>query len=84
MEINRVLQPGGELHILDFGPPNNPVAALIARVVRRLEQVADNIDGRLPAMLRAAGFAEVESLATTMTIVGTLTYYRARKPTRAC
>lgn len=78
-EAWRVLSPGGELHILDFGPPQNAPAWLISLVVRRLERTADNIAGRLPEMFRQAGFTAVAQTEQHMTIVGTLALYRGRK-----
>jgi SAM-dependent methyltransferase len=78
-EAMRVLRPGGELHILDFGPPRNRLARLIAPLSRRLERAADNVDGRLPEMLRAAGFAQVAEVAHFNAGVGTLAFLRARK-----
>lgn len=78
-EAWRVLRPGGELHVLDFGPPQNAVAWLISLVFRRLERAADNIAGRLPEMFRQAGFIAVAQTAHQMTILGTLALYRGRK-----
>lgn len=78
-ETWRVLRPGGELHVLDFGPPQNALAWLISLIFRRLERTADNIAGRLPGMLRQAGFTAVTQTAQHMTIIGTLTRYRGRK-----
>jgi len=78
-EVYRVLRPDGELHILDFGSPHNLAARLIALIARRLERAADNIEGRLPGMMRAAGFREVEETARFMTIVGTLSLSRGQK-----
>ena len=78
-EAWRVLRPGGELHVLDFGPPQNAPAWLISRVFRRMERTADNITGRLPEIFRQAGFTAVEQTAQQTTILGTLTLYRGRK-----
>jgi len=79
-EAYRVLIPGGELHIADFGRPHNFVAYLISLIVRRFEEASDNIRGLLPEMLTRAGFREVEESARYMTIFGTLVLLRARKP----
>ena len=73
------MRPGGELHVLDFGPPQNALAWLISQVFRRLERTADNIAGRLPEMLRQAGFTAVAQTGRQMTILGTRALYRGRK-----
>ena len=78
-EAWRVLRPSGELHVLDFGPPQNALAWLISLAFRRLERTADNIAGRLPGMFRQAGFTAVAQTAQHITIIGTLTLYRGRK-----
>lgn len=79
-EIFRVLSPGGELHLADFGKPHNALMYLISLVFRHLEETRDNIDGHLPEMFRKAGFEHVEETARFMTLFGTLSLYRARKP----
>ena len=79
-EIVRVLKPGGELHVVDFGKPHNAYARLIAPIIWRLEQAADNVKGRLPEMFRQAGFDQVEDTARYTTVFGTLALLRARKP----
>ncbi len=79
-EIHRALKPGGELHVADFGKPRNALMHTISLIVRHFEEVSDNVHGLLPEMFRKAGFEQVEETAHYMTIFGTLTLYRARKP----
>jgi ubiquinone/menaquinone biosynthesis C-methylase UbiE len=78
-EVLRVLRPGGELHIADFGPPRTPAMRILAAVMRRLEQTADLIDGQLPAMLGAVGFASVDETGRFDTPLGPLVLLRAVK-----
>ncbi len=78
-EIFRVLSPGGELHLADFGKPHNALMYLISLVFRHLEETKENIDGLLPGMFQEAGFEQVEETARFMTVFGTLSLYRARK-----
>jgi len=79
-EVFRVLRPEGELHVADFGKPQNALMYLISLVIRCLEETSDNVKGLLPEMLRNAGFDQVRETARYMTIFGTLALYRARKP----
>ena len=79
-EVFRVLRPGGELHVADFGKPENPLMGLLSLIVRWLEETSDNIKGLLPEMMRRAGFEEVEEAARHTTVFGTVSLYRARRP----
>ena len=78
-EIFRVLSPGGELHVADFGKPHNSLMYLISLVFRHLEETKENIGGLLPEMFRKAGFDEVEETGRYSTVFGTLSLYRAGK-----
>jgi len=78
-EIFRVLRPGGELHVADFGKPHNALMYLISLIMRWFEEVMDNIKGLLPEMFRKAGLEQVEETARYMTIFGTLCLYRVLK-----
>jgi ubiquinone/menaquinone biosynthesis C-methylase UbiE len=83
-EIARVLRPGGELHVADFGPPGDPVAWVGAQVLRRfdgLENTRDNIEGNLPRIFSDAGLVDARQRGGGMRVVfGTLAFYSARRP----
>ncbi len=77
-----LLRPGGELHIADWGKPQNVlmrVAALSFTLADGVETTGDNVRGELPAMVRAAGFTDVRERDHRMTPLGTLSYISARR-----
>lgn len=81
--VRRLLRVGGELHIADFGPPAGAYARGIARLFRHFDgesRTSDNLDGRLPALVREAGFETVEQTGTAWTPFGTLVYLAATGP----
>ena len=78
--VRRLLRPGGELHIADWGPPQNQLMRIATGVVEWFdghERLAANVRGELPAMLTAAGFARVAEGARRMTPFGTLAFLHA-------
>ncbi len=82
-EILRVLRPGGELHVADWGKPTNPLMAVLFSLVRLLDGFANTRDhacGRLSGILRASGFESVELRGDLSTMLGTMTLLSARKP----
>jgi len=79
-EVYRVLRPGGEFHIADFGPPRGVYARLVSALIRGLERATENLKGLLPDMLRQAGFEGVEETAYYTTVFGMLVLMCGRKP----
>jgi ubiquinone/menaquinone biosynthesis C-methylase UbiE len=79
-EARRVLKPGGLLCVADFGPPHTPYTRAVGLLMRHLEEAGDNLAGRLPALMRGAGFDRVQEVAHYLTIFGTVAYYRAHRP----
>jgi ubiquinone/menaquinone biosynthesis C-methylase UbiE len=79
-EVYRVLQPGGKLSVLDLGKPHGPYAVFISRILRRFEETLDNLHGRLPDIIRNAGFHQVVEAERYMSIFGVLSLHTAWKP----
>jgi len=77
-ESRRVLARGGSFHLVDFGPPQNAFALRVVRTLHRGKRMADNLDGRLPELMREAGFARVEHGGPLNTVLGTFIYLSAR------
>ncbi len=81
-EVWRVLRPGGELHVADWGKAQNVLMRALFLGVQLLdgfESTGDNAAGRLPAMFRECGFVDVRETASYATLFGTLTLWQARK-----
>ncbi len=79
-ETRRILRPGGKLLVADLGKPGNPLMYAISMVMRQLEEAAEGIQGRLPAMIEDAGFVGVTESHRFMTVFGSLSIYRATNP----
>jgi ubiquinone/menaquinone biosynthesis C-methylase UbiE len=79
-EALRVLKPGGEFHLVDFGPPRTLAMRGIALVLRRMEEASDSFDGLLPGFLSEVGFSQAAETGYIPTLLGPMTFYRAVKP----
>jgi ubiquinone/menaquinone biosynthesis C-methylase UbiE len=82
-EIFRVLSPGGELHVADWGVPTNPVMRALFLSIQILDGFAnttDNVRGLLPSVFEASGFENVSTQGNLSTVFGTLSYVAGHKP----
>ncbi len=77
-QMFRVLKPGGRLLGLDFGEARSPVGRALRPLTRRFERVAENVDGKLPAMIAEAGFREYAELGRY--VLGSIALFSASKP----
>ncbi len=82
-EIHRVLSPGGELHVLDFGERNGHWHDRIADWFHPShggeDRLADNRAGNLPEMFRKAGFEDATEVGRHSMILGSVSLVRGRK-----
>lgn len=76
-EARRVLAPGASFHVVDFAAPRTLVARIATRLLHHDERMQENLDGRIPALLREAGFARVEERGHHDSVLGTFTYVSA-------
>lgn len=82
-ELYRVLKPGGELHVADWGKATGPVsraAFLAIQVLDGFANTRDNVAGRLVELFSAAGFVEASECALFTTLFGNIALYRAVRP----
>ena len=82
-EVFRVLKPGGELHVADWGRASNPLMRGLFLLVQTLDGFAntrDNVAGRLVELFESGGFVQVAQRRTFATVFGTLALYSAVKP----
>jgi len=82
MELFRVLKPGGQLHVADWGRSANLLMRglfLMIQCLDGFETTRDNVAGRLVELFEQAGFTDVAERQTFSTIYGTMALYRALK-----
>jgi len=82
-EIFRVLKPGAELHLTDWGRASNLCMRglfLTVQLLDGFENTRDHVEGKLIALFEQVGFVDVLQRQTFSTIYGTIALYSAKKP----
>jgi ubiquinone/menaquinone biosynthesis C-methylase UbiE len=77
-EVFRVLKPGGELHIIDFGKPYTWYGKLLGPFLYRFEEANDNIAGDLPKIFGNPGL-KTEIVGYFWTFFGDLAFLKGVK-----
>jgi len=75
-----VLRPGGRLHVADWGRPRGLIPAVGFRALQAIDGVENTRalgEGRLPDLLRDAGFAHIATHLRLATAFGTLELHAA-------
>ncbi len=84
--MSEILQPGGTLHIADYGLQRTKLTRMLFRgTVQTLDGIDDtqpNADGCLPGLIESAGFQDVEERSVISTLTGSISLYYATNPTR--
>ncbi len=81
-EVLRVLRPGGEFHVADWGKPSGRLQRagfLIVRALDGFDCTRDNVEGRLPALFMREGFDDVQVRDEMSTMLGTMALMSMRK-----
>ena len=82
-EVWRVLKPGGELHVADWGPASNPLMRggfVFVQLLDGFTNTRDHAAGRLGTIFEEGGFERVAMHQRFSTPLGTLALYSAAKP----
>ncbi|MDZ3831961.1 MAG: class I SAM-dependent methyltransferase [Sphingopyxis sp.] len=82
-QMVRLLRPGGELILADYGEQRSALMRMLFRQIQWLdgfEYTEPNARGCIPPLLDAAGFADVEEARVVKTPTGSISIYRARRP----
>lgn len=79
-EVRRILKPNGELHIADWGLPENLLMKLASNGIKLLdgnETTSDNFKGLLASYITQAGFRDVTETTHFNTWFGTIRLQKA-------
>lgn len=84
--MREILEPGGSLHIADYGLQRTPLMRALFRQIQQLDGYANttpNAEGVLPELMREVGFSEIRETSVIATPTGSISLYAAVNGARA-
>lgn len=81
LEFKRILKHDGELHIADWGKASNFLMRLMFNIVQLLDgykTTNDNVKGKLPNIIKQAGFKQINISQKFNTVLGTVEIFQIK------
>lgn len=81
-EFKRILKPNGEVHIADWSKPTSFIMRLCFHLVQFLDgykTTSANVKGKLPTIIKDAGFSKVEITHNFNSILGTVGIFKVNQ-----
>ena len=83
-EVNRVLKPGGEFHLMDLeGPedagPEGEKAGWLERLLHAHAHLKENSAANVIAVMKEAGFADAAKVGRWNRLIGSVAYFKAAR-----
>jgi len=82
-EVVRVLRPGGQLHVADWGRPSSSLMRVLSFGIQLLdgfENTRQHVQGTLPGLMADVGLVQVATRSHVDTAFGSLELYSGSKP----
>jgi ubiquinone/menaquinone biosynthesis C-methylase UbiE len=79
-EMLRVLQPGGQLELLDIANPAAHSHGFLGRLIHSHAQMKDNVEERILELMTGAGFEQAKKVGERGLIFGRVTFFQAVAP----
>lgn len=81
-EFKRILKPNGEVHIADWSKPTSFIMRLCFHLVQFLDgykTTSANVKGKLPTIIKDAGFSQVEITNNFNSVLGTIGIFKIKQ-----
>jgi ubiquinone/menaquinone biosynthesis C-methylase UbiE len=76
-EAHRMLEPGGEFHMLDFEGPGDGPPSFLACLFHSNKRLQENSEGRVLSLMKQTGFENAKKVGRRSILTGGVAYYQA-------